>query len=88
MDQITDILSDRQSTHGDFSEVAKLDRAFKALLQKSPNWGYLSDTQALALEMIFHKLSRILSGNPNHPDHVADIQGYAELFKKYSKESR
>jgi hypothetical protein len=32
-----------------------------------------------ALEMICTKIARILSGNPNDPDHWKDIAGYAEL---------
>jgi hypothetical protein len=33
----------------------------------------------ILLEMIAHKIARILSGDPNHRDHWEDIAGYAEL---------
>lgn len=41
----------------------------------------LSSAQAEALEMIQHKIGRILSGNPNEPDHWRDIAGYATLVE-------
>ena len=77
---ITEILEEREPTHGDFREVARIDQRFRALLADSPNWPYLSDCQKLSLEMITHKLSRILCGDPNHRDHTDDISGYAALF--------
>lgn len=41
----------------------------------------LSFEQCEALDMIQHKIGRILSGNPNEPDHWHDIAGYATLVE-------
>jgi hypothetical protein len=38
-----------------------------------------SDDQWEALEMIVHKIGRIVNGNPNKVDHWVDIAGYAKL---------
>jgi hypothetical protein len=76
----SEILAERQTTHGDFADVATLDQMMKDLFKTSPNWNRLTDVQRLSLEMIAHKIARILSGDPNHPDHQADIIGYASLF--------
>jgi len=35
-----------------------------------------------ALEMILHKIARILNGNPNYADSWQDIAGYAQLIVK------
>jgi len=43
------------------------------------NWNVLTYAQAEALEMIQHKIGRILAGDPNVLDHWADIVGYAQL---------
>jgi hypothetical protein len=43
------------------------------------NYGQLSAVQKEALDMICSKISRILSGNPDFPDHWLDIEGYARL---------
>lgn len=32
--------------------------------------------------MILHKCGRILSGDPNEPDHWRDIEGYARIANK------
>jgi len=41
----------------------------------------LNDVQKEALEMILHKVARIVSGNPNHADHWHDIGGYSKLVE-------
>ena len=41
----------------------------------------MSTRQREALGQITFKIARILSGDPNHPDHWDDIAGYALLAK-------
>lgn len=72
-------LTQRKSQHGDFTDFAAQDRKFKELLRDSLNWNQLSDVQRTALDMITHKITRVLVGNPNHKDHWHDIGGYARL---------
>lgn len=43
---------------------------------------YLTATQLESLDMILHKCGRILSGDPNEPDHWRDIEGYARIANK------
>jgi hypothetical protein len=38
-----------------------------------------ADDQWEALEMIVHKMGRIVNGNPDEVDHWVDIAGYATL---------
>ena len=45
----------------------------------SPNWPGLTDAQREALEMVAHKIGRILNGDPNYHDSWHDIVGYAKL---------
>lgn len=49
---------------------------------ETPNWEGLSFDKKEALEMIVHKIARILNGDPNHKDSWQDIVGYAELVNK------
>lgn len=78
--QIEGLLAERNETHGDWGEQALLAQSFKRFIRtaKVP----LSMNQAEGLEMIFVKISRILSGTPNHKDHWDDIAGYATLVAK------
>ena len=76
---VTEILQERQSTHGTFSEAAETVQRLKYLMHSAPNWDKLSNAQREALEMVQHKIGRILHGDPNHLDSWADLQGYARL---------
>lgn len=73
-----DILNERQTTHGDFTDHASCTQQLKTVLLNNLA-SELSPEQAEALDMIFHKIGRIASGNPNHKDHWDDIAGYATL---------
>jgi hypothetical protein len=73
------LLLDRGKTHGEFSECARLTQRLTRVMSNGKNWSQLSDTQRTALEMIVHKIARILSGDPDFVDHWSDIAGYAAL---------
>ena len=77
---ITTILAERRSQYGDFSVHAVLTQRLKAVAWSDVG-GYssLTDVQREAVDMILHKIGRILAGNPNHRDHWDDIAGYAKL---------
>jgi hypothetical protein len=72
-----EILDDRQKTHGDFGEVAVIAQAIKTIIRGHAQ--LLSLDQREALDMIATKIARILSGDPEEPDHWRDIMGYAAL---------
>ena len=67
---------DRQKTHGPFKEFAATAQSLKDIMRAQPNWIYLGPDMREALDMVQHKVARILTGDPAHLDHWADIQGY------------
>ena len=74
------ILAEREATHGNFAATALIAQRFKDVSKNTPNWnGNLTDVQRETLEAIFTKIARILSGDPNFPDHWRDIEGQARL---------
>ena len=77
---MTDILAERQKTHGDFYDVAMVAQELKDVLRRGKNWKMLDDAQREALEMIATKIARILSGNPHEVDHYRDGAGYFQLI--------
>lgn len=79
MNEIDKTLTERHKTHGEFKNQAWTSQALKRLLHVSPNWGDLTPSQKETLEMIQHKISRILHGNPNFIDSWRDIIGYTQL---------
>ena len=81
---MTDIditLAERGSRYGDFSTHAQITQAIKATMVASPNWrhGRLASDQREALDMIAHKIGRILNGDPDYHDSWYDIIGYTKL---------
>lgn len=75
-------LVERGSRYGDFVEHARITQNIKRAMQDSPNWNKLADDQKEALEMLAHKVGRILNGDPNYADSWTDIIGYARLVEK------
>lgn len=84
---LTSVLEERQKSHGDFADHARITQRLKAVLtdeiysrmnRGQPN---LSAEQQESLEMIAHKIGRIIAGNPNFEDHWTDIAGYAQIAK-------
>lgn len=79
MTDITTTLQARGARYGDFAGHARVTQAIKRAMLDSRNWQLLGDDQREALEMIAHKVGRILNGDPNYHDSWHDIIGYTKL---------
>lgn len=77
MAKTNEILEERGHTHGDFYVNAEISQDFKDIIIQCDD--ELTPVMKEALDMIVHKISRILAGNPFHQDHWDDIAGYAQL---------
>lgn len=75
-------LNERGNRYGTFAANAKTTQALSMQMREHPGWGHLNPSQAEALEMIAHKISRILNGDPDYDDSWRDIAGYATLVVK------
>ena len=84
-DALAEVLNNRGQSHGDFTDHARVTQELKAVLgeelvlRAARKQQQLNNCQREALEMIFHKIGRILAGNPNFEDHWTDIAGYAKI---------
>ncbi len=78
-DEITRTLDNRETRYGRFSGHAEITQGLKRAMVSAPKWGDLSDDKKEALEMIVHKIGRILNGDPEYKDSWHDIVGYAKL---------
>lgn len=78
--QISDVLAERQKTHGSFEDHAQIAQALKQIMHDSPNWHALTPVYKEGLEMIAHKLARVCSGDPLFLDAYRDIIGYTQLM--------
>ena len=79
MTDIAATLTERGSRYGVFMDHAIITQTLKDVMTRTPKWVGLADDQKEALEMIAHKIGRILNGDPNYDDSWVDIAGYAKL---------
>lgn len=79
MTKIEETLSQREERYGSFANQAKLSQGIKQIMKTGRNWNTLKDDQREALEMVAHKIARILNGDANYHDSWHDIIGYTKL---------
>lgn len=76
---ISATLAERGSRYGEYVSHARITQDLKKVMQAEPKWATLQAHQKETLEMIAHKIGRILNGDPNYHDSWHDIVGYAKL---------
>jgi len=79
MTDITATLEERGARYGKFKDHAAISQTLKYAMQNTQGWGKLDTDMLEALEMIAHKIARILNGDPHYQDSWVDIAGYAQL---------
>jgi hypothetical protein len=69
----------RDHQHGGMEAVGAVAQQIKSAMRTGGhNWHHLTPGEREALDMICHKISRILSGaDPHDPEHWTDLAGYA-----------
>lgn len=80
MTEILSVLKERGSRYGVFASHAAITWGIKLIMHRSPKWKTLSADKKEALDMIAHKIGRILNGDPEYKDSWVDIVGYAQLI--------
>lgn len=78
-DTTRSLIAERGERYGKFAEGAAIMQQLKQVTHCTPGWSRLSDGQKEALDMITHKIGRMLNGDPNYDDNWKDIAGYATL---------
>ena len=80
-DEVDATLDARAVEYGKFIEGAEVIQMLKRVVQNALNNRdkTLAHDQAESLDMILHKVGRIINGNPDVIDHWLDIAGYAKL---------
>ena len=76
---VTQILTERGHRYGKFVNHAKVTQELKSVIKAYLGDKSLADDQQEALDMICHKIGRIVNGDPDYADSWIDIAGYAKL---------
>lgn len=76
---IDEILKERAARYGEFPDHAEISQGLKTVMRNTQKWCDLSHDKKEALEMIAHKIARILNGDPDYSDSWRDGEGYFKL---------
>lgn len=76
---LDELLAARKSTHGHFSDHARIVQGLKAVIRRETRYAGLTATQRESIDMILHKIGRVIAGDASFPDHWDDIAGYAKI---------
>ncbi|UAW58727.1 hypothetical protein ASO78B_023 [Escherichia phage vB_EcoS_ASO78B] len=82
VDVVEQLITERGSRYGKFKDGAEIMQELKDVMREVDGWHNLTPSQHEALDMIQHKIGRILNGDPNYDDSWKDIAGYATLIVK------
>ena len=81
---LEETLKERGSNYGKFKDHAITTWGIKIQMHEAilKNSRQFTSAQLEALDMIAHKIGRIVNGDPNYVDSWTDIAGYARLIEK------
>ena len=79
--KVEDVLKERGERYGSFARHAIISQNLKLVVHEeiAKKNKQLDADQYEAIEMIFHKIARIINGDPDYADNWVDIAGYATL---------
>ena len=78
-DTIDAVLTERGPRYGNFEDHARITQAIKHEIRQGDSYTKMEDDMVEALDMIAHKIGRIVNGDPRYADSWVDIAGYAKL---------
>ena len=79
MTDIKVILEDRGRKYGEFGEHARITQGIKDIMKSGRSWDDCSPAMKETLDMLAHKIGRIVNGDPSYDDSWVDIIGYTQL---------
>ena len=81
MSDLGETLKDRGGKYGPFMGHARVVQNLKMVVRHAldEREKTLADDQSESLDMILHKIGRIVNGDPDYADSWVDIAGYAKL---------
>lgn len=85
---IDTVLADRGSRYGTFESNARVAQNLKEVMRSGSSWSRLTLAQKEGLDMIQHKVARMVNGDPTYLDNIVDILGYGTLIRSSMESSR
>ena len=82
---IENVISDRGANYGRFEDGAEIMQQLKLIAHTSQGWERMKPIQREGMDMILHKIGRILNGDPSYVDSWSDIESYSKLVSDLLK---
>ena len=76
---VENTITERGKRYGRFEDGAVIMQQLKEIAHKSQAWKRMQPIQKEGMEMILHKIGRILNGDPDYADNWHDISGFSKL---------
>ena len=77
------LIAERGQRYGCFEDGAEIMQQLKHVAHRSKAWERMKPIQREGMDMILHKIGRVLNGDPFYDDNWKDIAGYAKLVADY-----
>lgn len=78
-DTISEMLKERGSRYGMYSQHAQLTQQMEDVIKSHFKYNELPTHLKETFHMIFHKIGRAVNGDPLYLDNLVDIIGYTQL---------
>lgn len=75
-EEVQNVVRNRDASYGGFGGIAKTCQDFKEIARNCPSWNSLTPCEKEGIDMIFHKITRILYSPQKIRDSWVDIGGY------------
>ena len=85
---IKKVLKQREEVHGDYVAHSLLSQKLKDSVRLHEGFASLSYNQKESIDMILHKISRVVNSRVDEIDNWVDICGYAQLIVNYLNHKR
>lgn len=82
VDQTLKERGSRYNLYGKYEDHARLTQAMKELCRAHKGWSDTPPEMQEALDMILHKIARVLNGDHSYKDNWVDIEGYSRLVSR------
>ena len=79
MESIDAILKERGNRYGNYQDFSETSQTLKEFVRTLSGWDRLKSYQKESIDMILHKMARIINGDPDYVDSWRDMEGYAKL---------
>ena len=83
--EIEKVIPERGINYGRFEDGAEIMQQLKLIAHTSQGWERMKPIQREGMDMILHKIGRILNGDPSYVDSWIDIEGYSKLVSDWLK---